>query len=62
MIGVAFTDVDAKEFINKAMENGLLLIPSAHNCIRVYPPLTVSIEEIDKAVEIFEKVLRSFKI
>jgi predicted acetylornithine/succinylornithine family transaminase len=62
MIGVAFTDVDAKEFINKAMEDGLLLIPSAHNCIRVYPPLTVSIEEIDKAVEIFEKVLRSFKI
>lgn len=60
MIGVAFTDVDAKEFINKAMEDGLLLIPSAHNCIRVYPPLTVSIEEIDKAVDIFEKVLRSF--
>ena len=59
MVGVAFTDVDAKDFINKAMEAGLLLIPSAHNSIRVYPPLTVSIEEIDKAIEIFEKVLRS---
>jgi predicted acetylornithine/succinylornithine family transaminase len=59
MVGVAFIDVDAKDFINKAMESGLLLIPSAHNSIRVYPPLTVSIEEIDRAVEIFEKVLRS---
>jgi len=53
MVGVAFTDVDAKDFINKAMEAGLLLIPSAHNSIRVYPPLTVSIEEIDKAIENF---------
>lgn len=59
MIGVAFNNIDAKDFINKAMEEGLLLIPSANNCIRVYPPLTVSKNEIDEAVDILEKVLRS---
>lgn len=60
MIGVAFNDIDAKEFTKKAMNEGLLLIPSAQNCVRVYPPLIVSIDEIDEATEIFEKVLRSF--
>jgi len=60
MIGVVFHDIDAKEFIKRAMQEGLLLLPSAQNCIRVYPPLIVSFEEIDEAVEIFKKVLRSF--
>jgi predicted acetylornithine/succinylornithine family transaminase len=60
MIGIYFNDINSKEFVNRAMENGLLLIPSANNSIRVYPPLVISKEEIDKALKIFDKIVRSF--
>jgi len=44
-----------KEFIEKAMENGLLLVPSAHDAVRIYPPLNISEEDIDAGLEIISR-------
>lgn len=60
LLGVHLIDLDMREFINKCIENGLLLIPSANNTIRVYPPLIVSYDEIDRALDIMSSVLKDF--
>ena len=45
--------------INKMLErNGLLCIPAADNVIRLAPPLIVSRTEIDKALQIIQKILK----
>ncbi len=43
--------------ITKAMEAGLLLIPTGERVVRFVPPLTVTQEEIALGVEIFSKIL-----
>ena len=56
MLGVA-VNVPVPEVVKKAMEQGLLLVGAGSNAVRFVPPLTVSKEEIDKAVEIFDHSL-----
>ena len=56
LVGVRFTDVPL-DIIDKARAKGLLLVKAGNNTVRFLPPLTVSYDEIDKAVEIFESVL-----
>ena len=58
LIGVQ-VDGDLQAIIALCKESGLLLIKSGHNTIRFLPPLIVKTKEIDKAVSIFEKVLKS---
>ena len=48
---------DVSAFVLKAEEAGLLLVSAGKNVLRLLPPLTVSTEEIDAAVEILKKVL-----
>ncbi len=43
------------DIINNAIENGLLLVGAGPKVIRFVPPLIVTKEEIDKAIEILEK-------
>jgi len=43
--------------VAKAMDKGLLLIGAGHNAVRFVPPLIVSKEEIDQAVQIFSECL-----
>ncbi|WP_234119020.1 aspartate aminotransferase family protein [Clostridium hydrogenum] len=50
---------DIKAVINKCFENKLLLITAGKDTIRFLPPLNVNLYEIDKALEIFEKVIAS---
>jgi len=40
------------------MEKGLLLVPAGVRVVRFVPPLIVTEEEIDKAVEIFREVIK----
>lgn len=47
-----------KEVINTCFENKLLLITAGSDTVRFLPPLNVSFEEIDKALEIFEKAIQ----
>ncbi|MCH1625873.1 acetylornithine transaminase [Fredinandcohnia quinoae] len=43
--------------ITAIRNNGLLVLPAGQNVIRLLPPLTVSYEEIDKAVNLIEETL-----
>jgi acetylornithine aminotransferase/acetylornithine/N-succinyldiaminopimelate aminotransferase len=47
----------AGDVVTRAAERGLLLNPVRPNRVRFMPPLTVSAEEIDEAVDIVESVL-----
>lgn len=56
MIGVK-TKADAKEVAKKCLSNGLLVL-TAKDKIRFLPALNISFCEIDKGLDIFEKVLK----
>ncbi len=57
MLGIEI-DGDAKAVANKCIENGLLVL-TAKTKIRLLPALNISREEIDSALEIFERVLNN---
>lgn len=57
MIGIEVENCDAHETAVKCVENGLLII-TAKSLLRMLPPLTITYEEIDKAIEILEKTLK----
>jgi Ornithine/acetylornithine aminotransferase len=56
IVGVQ-VDADLGAVVAKAMQKGLLLITAGSNAIRFVPPLVVTIEEIDQAVQIFSECL-----
>ena len=56
MVGIELEKGDAHHIASKCVENGLLMI-TAKSLLRMLPPLNISYEEIDKAVEILEKTL-----
>ncbi|GAB4487272.1 MAG: acetyl ornithine aminotransferase family protein [Anaerolineales bacterium] len=66
MIGVEFvTDRDSKEpapalrdaVVHRAFERGLLLLGCAKSVIRIAPPLSISKDEIDQGLKIFEEAV-----
>lgn len=61
MIGIRLNQIDINDFISECLNKGLVLVPAANNTIRVYPPLTVSYEEMDCAVSIIEDVLKKLE-
>ncbi|MEE1281513.1 MAG: aspartate aminotransferase family protein [Acutalibacteraceae bacterium] len=52
MLGIVLEKDNAKEVAVKCAENGLLVL-TAKTLIRFLPPLNITIEEIDKGLEIF---------
>ena len=52
---------DQTNFIQKLMENKLLTIRAGENVIRLLPPLTVKIQEIDLAIKTIKKVCKEYK-
>ncbi len=57
MLGV-IVDADARaELVAKCMEKGLLVLTAGTQAIRLLPPLTITYEEMDEALEIFREVL-----
>lgn len=61
MIGVVVPKGEHKRLAAKLIENGLLCITAGSDAIRFLPPLTITYEEIDKGLAIFEKVLKEEK-
>jgi 4-aminobutyrate aminotransferase len=66
MIGVEFVkDRASKErdrdlrnkLIERAFENGLLLLPCGVNAVRLTPPLNIPMELVDEGLKIFDKTL-----
>ncbi|MEI6578156.1 MAG: aspartate aminotransferase family protein [Eubacteriales bacterium] len=60
MIGAKLKSKVAKEVVAECVENGLLLL-TAKDLLRLLPPLVITYEEIDKGLEILEKVLAEAK-
>lgn len=54
MIGIEFSD-DVSDRLSKLRNQGLLVLNAGTNVIRMLPPLTVTMGEIDKAIEILEQ-------
>ncbi|MEW6680209.1 MAG: aminotransferase class III-fold pyridoxal phosphate-dependent enzyme, partial [bacterium] len=50
MIGMDI-EQDAKEVVKQCLENGLLINAPSNNCLRFLPPLTVTKDEIDEAIQ-----------
>lgn len=55
MVGIEIEE-DAHEVAKKAVENGLLII-TAKDLLRMLPPLNITYNEIDEAVQILKKTL-----
>jgi len=53
----ADTDLTSIQLVKAAMDSGLLLAPAGTKVLRFVPPLVVSEEEVDRAVDILEKVI-----
>ncbi len=59
MLGVTFkNNISSKKVVNLCMNNGLLCL-TAKEKMRLLPPLTVTENEIEKAIEIISKVLKN---
>lgn len=56
MIGLALKEKKAAEVAAKCLEKGLLVL-TAHERVRLLPPLTVTKDEIDAAVKILSEVI-----
>ena len=66
MFGIEFVeDKTTKErapklrssIIQKAFENGLLLLPCGYNSIRLTPPLNIGRKLVDEGLQLFEQAL-----
>eukprot|EP00934_Nitzschia_sp_Nitz4_P009321 Nitzschia sp. Nitz4//scaffold12_size214221//167862//169473//NITZ4_001524-RA/size214221-processed-gene-0.367-mRNA-1//-1//CDS//3329535092//9311//frame0 len=59
--GVEIVDnnILAGDLVNEAMKNNLLVVPAGTSVVRFLPPLTVTENEVELALEKFEKVLMS---
>lgn len=55
MIGIVTENDNAKKIANDCVANGLLIL-LAKNLLRMLPPLNITYEEINKGLEILEKV------
>lgn len=58
MVGVEL-DVPGKPIIQSCIDQGMLIVGAGDKVLRLLPPLTVTDDEIDQAVEILSKVLAS---
>ncbi len=59
MIGVEL-DFECKEIVEKCQKAGLLINCASGNVLRFLPPLVVSEKEIDKAINILDKILGDY--
>ena len=61
MVGCEVDLEDASEIVLKALEKGLLINSVSHNVLRFVPPLIVTEEEIDEALQILDDVLSEIR-
>ena len=57
MQGLVVTGRPVGEIINKALENGLIVISAGSNVLRMLPPLVIEKEHVD---ELIQKLKKSF--
>lgn len=49
--------VEARQYIDKALDNGLILMAAGANTIRFVPPLVISKENVDEMIAILDAIL-----
>lgn len=59
MLGVQL-EIDVKSVVHEAIKEGLLIINAGNKTIRIVPPLTVELKDIDLFIEKFNKVLEKY--
>lgn len=55
MLGIHL-DIEANKVVGKAFDKGLLIIGAGNNVVRIVPPLNITIDEINKGLQILEEV------
>ena len=58
MQGLVVTGRPVGEVINRAIENGLLVISAGNDVLRMVPPLVITKDDIDEMIEKLEKALQ----
>ena len=53
--------VDNNNFMSKLMERKLLVVKASENCIRLFPSLLSTTEELDMGLEIVKKVCEEYR-
>ena len=53
--------VDNNNFMSKLMERKLLVVKASENCIRLFPSLLSTTEELDMGLEIIKKVCEEYR-
>ncbi len=56
LIGISLK-IEAKKFSNLCFDKGLLVVTAGDNVVRILPPLNVSKEELDEALDILQVVI-----
>ena len=50
--------VDVSNFMSKLMKNKLLVVKAAENCIRLFPSLLSTTDELDMGIQIIKKTCK----
>ncbi|MEN6595207.1 MAG: aspartate aminotransferase family protein [Clostridiaceae bacterium] len=61
MVGIGVS-VPHKEAVSAMIEQGLLALTAGSDTIRLLPPLTITMEEIDEGLAIFKQVLGGYEV
>ena len=56
MLGIVVDPEKRADYVQAMMDKGLLTLTAGKDAIRLLPPLTLSLEEVDKALEIMKEV------
>lgn len=56
MIGIVVEPSERASYVKELMDKGLLVLTAGRDAIRLLPPLTISKEEIDRAISIMKEV------
>ena len=56
MLGVDFEGIDSKKLAQACLKNGLVIL-TAKSAVRLLPPLTITMEELDAGLSILEQTL-----
>ena len=56
MLGLALAQGSAQRFVLQALHEGLVVVPSSGNVVRLLPPLTITEQEIEEGSQRLEKV------
>jgi acetylornithine/succinyldiaminopimelate/putrescine aminotransferase len=60
LIGMEMNKEISGDIVSKSLEKGLLINAVRPNMIRFMPPLNVSKQEVDTAINIIESILKDF--